>query len=87
VRGAGAGYRRLWGELLPSCYDDWIVPERERLRQAFSETLERLTQLLESQDQPRAAIPYAQRLVRHDPLHEETYRARIDRWCPSDPLA
>jgi DNA-binding SARP family transcriptional activator len=73
--------------LLPSCYDDWIMPERERLRQAFSETLERLTQLLESQDQPRAAIPYAQRLVRHDPLHEVTYRARIDRSCPSDRLA
>jgi DNA-binding SARP family transcriptional activator len=61
------------GDLLPSCYDDWVLPERERLREAFTGALERLV-LLERQDQPRAAIAYAQRLVRHDPLREETYR-------------
>src|SRR6266849_357037 len=63
------------GDLLPSCYDDWILPERERLRQAFTAALERLMVLLESQGDPRAAIAYAQRLVRHDSLREETYRA------------
>src|SRR5262249_33105445 len=63
------------GDLLPSCYDDWILPERERLRQAVTETLERLLLLLERQGELRAAIGYAQRLVRHDPLREETYRA------------
>jgi predicted ATPase/DNA-binding SARP family transcriptional activator len=62
------------GELLPSCYDDWIVPERERLRQTFTETLQRLLLLLEREGQPREAIPYAERLLRHDPLREETYR-------------
>src|SRR5262245_29101455 len=35
------------GDLLPSCYDDWIVPERERLRQAYMGALERLLLLLE----------------------------------------
>jgi DNA-binding SARP family transcriptional activator len=63
------------GDLMPSCYDDWILPERERLRQAFTEALERLEQLLESQGDPRAAIAYAQCLLRQDPLREETYRA------------
>ncbi len=62
------------GDLLPSRYDDWILPERERLRQVFMETLERLMLLLESQGEPRAAIVHAQRLLRHDPLREETYR-------------
>jgi DNA-binding SARP family transcriptional activator len=62
------------GELLPSCYDDWILPERERLRQAFTEVLERLILLLEDQRDYRAALGYAQRLLRHDPLHEATYR-------------
>ncbi len=61
------------GDLLPSCYDDWIVPERERLRQAFTGALERLMLLLDSQGELRAAIASAQRLVRHDPLREETY--------------
>ncbi len=63
------------GDLLPSCYDDWIVPERERLRQAFTGALERLLLLLERAGQPREAIAYAERLVRHDPLREESYRA------------
>jgi predicted ATPase/DNA-binding SARP family transcriptional activator len=63
------------GDLLPSCYDDWILPERERLRQALTEALERLLRLLESQGQPRAALAPAQRLLRHDPLREDTYRA------------
>jgi non-specific serine/threonine protein kinase len=62
------------GDLLPSCYDDWIMPERERLRQAFTGALERLILLLEREGEPRAAIGYAQRLLHHDPLREETYR-------------
>src|SRR5262245_48052637 len=61
--------------LMPSCYDDWIAPEGERLCQAFTEALERLLLLLESQGEPRADMACAQRLVRHDPLREETYRA------------
>jgi predicted ATPase/DNA-binding SARP family transcriptional activator len=62
------------GDLLPSCYDDWILPERERLRQALTEALERLLRLLESAGEPRAALAYTQRLLRHDPLREDTYR-------------
>jgi predicted ATPase/DNA-binding SARP family transcriptional activator len=63
------------GDLLPSCYDDWIIPERERLRQAFTGALEHLVMLLERDGEPRAAIAHAQRLLHHDPLREETYRS------------
>jgi DNA-binding SARP family transcriptional activator len=62
------------GDLLPSCYDDWIRPERERLQQAFIEALEQLIHLLEEQRDYRTAIGHAQRLLRHDSLHEATYR-------------
>ena len=62
------------GDLLPSCYDDWILPERERLRQAFTGALQGVLRLLEREGQPREAIPYAERLLRHDPLREESYR-------------
>jgi predicted ATPase len=65
------------GDLLPSCYDDWIVPQRERLRQAHLSALERLVRLLEEQRDYPAAIHSAQRLLRHDPLHEATYRCLI----------
>jgi DNA-binding SARP family transcriptional activator len=62
------------GDLLPSCYDDWIRPEQERLQQAFIKALEQLIHLLEEQRDYRTAISHAQRLLRHDPLHEATCR-------------
>jgi DNA-binding SARP family transcriptional activator len=37
------------GDLLPSCYDDWILPHREALRQAYLGALERLVHLREEQ--------------------------------------
>lgn len=62
------------GDLLPSCYDDWIIPERERLLQLFITALERIILLLESQRDYRNAINYAQTFLRHAPVHEEIYR-------------
>ena len=62
------------GDLLPSCYDDWIIPERERLRAALLDALERLSRWYEQQGDYLAAIGCVQRLLRHDPLREATYR-------------
>jgi DNA-binding SARP family transcriptional activator len=62
------------GDLLPSCYDDWLLPERERLQQVFISALERLILLLESQRNYRPAIHYTQQLLRHDSLYEAAYR-------------
>jgi DNA-binding SARP family transcriptional activator len=61
------------GDLLPSCYDDWICGERDRLQQIFLEALERLIELLEQERNYPGAIRLAQRLLRHDSLHEATY--------------
>lgn len=65
------------GDLLPSCYDDWIIPQREELRRAYLCTSERLVRLLEEQRDYPAAIRYAQRLLQHDPVHEATHRRLI----------
>ncbi|NJD59724.1 MAG: 6-hydroxy-D-nicotine oxidase [Anaerolineae bacterium] len=65
------------GDLLPSCYDDWIIPQREGLRQAFLNALDELVRLLEDQRDYPAAIESAQRILRADPLHEATYRHLI----------
>lgn len=62
------------GDLLPDCYDEWILPERNRLRQLFLDVLEQLARLLEQEGNYTKAISTAQRLLRHDPLHEATYR-------------
>ncbi|HWQ13341.1 MAG TPA: AAA family ATPase [Roseiflexaceae bacterium] len=60
-------------DLLPGCYDDWIAPERDRLREQYLRTLDRLVALLEEQGDYPAAIRHAQRLLRHDQLREDTY--------------
>lgn len=62
------------GELLPGCYDEWILPVRERLFQLFLDVLERLLHLSEQEGDYPEAIRVAQRLLREDPLHEATYR-------------
>jgi DNA-binding SARP family transcriptional activator/predicted ATPase len=62
------------GSLLEGLYDDWILPERERLSQAFIGALERVIFLAETQRDYRAAIQHAEHLLRHDPLAETTYQ-------------
>ncbi len=62
------------GDLLPGCYDEWILSEREGLRQRHRQVVEQLLGLFEGQGNTIAAIPYAQRLIALDPLSEDSYR-------------
>jgi len=62
------------GDLLPGCYDEWIVPERERLLHVFLDALERLILQAETDHDYSAALIYAKQLLQRDPLREETYR-------------
>ncbi len=61
------------GDLLPDCYDEWVQPARERLRDGLLDGLARLAALLERRRDYPAAIAHARRLVRLDPLNEATY--------------
>ncbi|HEY5004969.1 MAG TPA: AAA family ATPase, partial [Ktedonobacteraceae bacterium] len=62
------------GDLLPGCYEEWLLPERDRWHQLFLLAAERLIALLEQQREYDAALTAAQQLLRQDPLHEATYR-------------
>ena len=62
------------GDLLPGCYDEWVGPERERLRQRCISLLERLATLAEQDDDRVAGLRSAERLLSLDPLHEASYR-------------
>lgn len=62
------------GDLLPGCYEDWILSERERLRLRHHQVLEELFRLFEEQDNYVTAIRYAQRLLTLDPLREDYTR-------------
>jgi DNA-binding SARP family transcriptional activator/tetratricopeptide (TPR) repeat protein len=61
------------GDLLPDCYDDWITPERDRVRQQCLAAHQKLVHLLEQQRDYAAALQVAQASLRLDPLDESTY--------------
>jgi DNA-binding SARP family transcriptional activator len=62
------------GPLLPSCYDDWIGPLRERLARRCEQASAALVGLLEQQREYAAAIPRVRHWLQHDPLDEEAHR-------------
>lgn len=62
------------GELLPNCYDDWILTERQRLQDMFLDSLQKLISMLEDQREYQTAINYAHLLLHHQPLQEDVYR-------------
>ncbi len=62
------------GDLLSNCYDEWILPEQERLRQTYLRVLEWLVRLLIERRDTRAAMRYAQQLLEIEPLNEAIYR-------------
>src|SRR5260370_8810075 len=55
------------GDLLPSCYEEWILPERDYWRQLFLQPSERLIALLEEEPNYNAAITTAHHLSLHNP--------------------
>lgn len=69
-----AAVGRYQGWLLPDCYDDWLIDERERLHQRYHAALLRLVHLLEDRQAYQDAIRYAERLLRDEPLQELHYR-------------
>lgn len=63
-----------YGDLLPDCYDDWIVEARDRLRTAAGEALDRLTAAAEAAGDPRGVIERASERLKLDPCWEPAYR-------------
>ena len=69
-RSLGEALAAYQGDLLPGCYDSWIIAPREQLRQQFSGAGQKLAQILEGQRNYPAALQAAQALLRFDPLDE-----------------
>ena len=63
------------GELLPDWYDDWIVVERERFRQARLHALEALCSALTREGRFAKAIEVGLTAVAGEPLRESAHRA------------
>jgi DNA-binding SARP family transcriptional activator len=64
-------------ELLRDWYDDWVVLERERFRQARAHALETLCARLVAADRFGEAIEVGLAAVHNEPLRESSHRAVI----------
>jgi predicted ATPase/DNA-binding SARP family transcriptional activator len=62
------------GDLLEDLYDDWVYPERERLRAAYLTALKGLVRRHRSDRNFARAIGYGRRLLAADPLREDVAR-------------
>ncbi|HXF86600.1 MAG TPA: AAA family ATPase [Anaerolineales bacterium] len=62
------------GDLLENLYEDWVFPERERLRSVYLDILTRLAWKFQSQRDYPKAIRYGAQLLAADPLREDSVR-------------
>ena len=65
----------LTGDLLPDWYDDWVIIERERLRQGRLHALEALCAQFASRRQFALALDAGLEAVSAEPLRESAHRA------------
>jgi DNA-binding SARP family transcriptional activator len=67
----------LRGDLLPGWYDDWVLLERERVRQLRLHTLEALAVRLAAMGRLADALEAAYEAVRTEPLRESAHRTVV----------
>lgn len=63
------------GELLPGFYESWVVLERERLRSAFEQTIQRLLDLLIEKRSWLEVLEWGERWIALGYVPEPAYRA------------
>lgn len=68
---------RAWGELLPGWYDDWVIFERERLRQLRLHALDALAERFAARGAYLDALAVAIESLRIEPLRESANRMII----------
>jgi DNA-binding SARP family transcriptional activator len=66
------------GDLLPACYDDWVLEERAKLRAEAYGALVRLTEEAAGRDDQQATIRYAQRIIDLEPTDEAAVRIQME---------
>lgn len=70
--------RLYQGDLLPACYDDWVLREREDLRSEALRVYRRLAEDATERADHRAAIKHAQMISEMEPADEAAARFQIE---------
>ena len=65
-------------DLLPGCYDDWAIIERERMRQRMLRALEALSRELTAMGRYGEAVDAALTAIVAEPLRESAQRALLE---------
>ena len=65
------------GDLLPELYDDWLLSEREFIRNQYLSALEKLAALQEGSGEFPQALLTLRRLVSTEPLHEPAHQSYL----------
>ncbi len=66
------------GDLLPACYDDWVLDERAKLRAEAYGAFVRLTEETAGRDDHKATIKHAQRIIDLEPTDEAAARIQME---------
>lgn len=66
------------GDLLPACYDDWVMAERAKLRAEAYGVFVRLTDEAAGRDDHEATIRHAQRVIDLEPTDEAAVRIQME---------
>jgi DNA-binding SARP family transcriptional activator/tetratricopeptide (TPR) repeat protein len=66
------------GDLLPACYDDWVLDERAKLRTEAHGILVRLAEEAAGRHDHEATIRHAQRIIDLEPTDEPAVRIQME---------
>lgn len=66
------------GDLLPACYDDWVLDERAKLRAEAYGVFVRLTDEAAGRDDHNATIKHAQRVIDLEPTDEAAVQIQME---------
>jgi DNA-binding SARP family transcriptional activator/tetratricopeptide (TPR) repeat protein len=66
------------GDLLPACYDDWVLDERAKLRAQAHQVLVRLTEGAAGRNDHQATIRHAQRVIDLEASDETAVRFQME---------
>lgn len=69
--------RTYSGDLLPACYDEWVLEEREKLQSEAHAALVQLAEEAAARGDQKATLKYAQRISELDPVDEAAARLQI----------
>ena len=62
------------GDLLPDMYDDWIGPQRDRLRDLYLDVLLQAAQQMRSRSEYERAASFARRVLNVEPANERAHQ-------------